>query len=100
MKNAIKLMSAVFAIALVGFAFTSPVIVDTYTVDTDASQLEWFASKVTGKHNGTVNIKSGSLEMTDGQLTGGSFEIDMPSITVTDLKGDMKGKLEGHLKIS
>jgi len=31
-------------------------------------------------------------------LTGGEFAIDMTSITVTDLDGGMKGKLEGHLK--
>jgi polyisoprenoid-binding protein YceI len=31
-------------------------------------------------------------------LTGGSVEIDMPTITVTDLEGEYKNKLEGHLK--
>jgi polyisoprenoid-binding protein YceI len=31
-------------------------------------------------------------------LTGGSFEIDMSTIIVTDLEGEYKGQLEGHLK--
>jgi polyisoprenoid-binding protein YceI len=36
--------------------------------------------------------------MENGELTGGEFVIDMSSITVTDLTGEDKGKLEGHLK--
>lgn len=69
-----------------------------YTADASNSTIEWKAKKVTGAHNGTVNLKRGGLEFTDGALTGGMFEIDMTSIVCTDLKGDMKGKLEGHLK--
>ena len=66
-------------------------------IDVNASTIEWLGKKVTGQHTGTVNIKSGNLEMSNGKLTGGMFEIDMTSITVTDLTGNMKGKLEGHL---
>lgn len=85
--------------ALVGLAFTTPVKdVVSYTVDTKTSKVNWKAYKVTGEHAGYVNIKSGSLEYTDGQLTGGNFVLDMTSIAVTDLEGDMKGRLEGHLK--
>ena len=32
------------------------------------------------------------------KLTGGSFVIDMTTINSTDLEGEYKGKLEGHLK--
>ncbi|MBK9103027.1 MAG: YceI family protein [Saprospiraceae bacterium] len=67
-------------------------------VNTAASKVEWTARKVTGKHNGTVNIKEGVLQIKDGILLGGSFTIDMTSIAVTDLTGEYKGKLEGHLK--
>lgn len=66
-------------------------------IDVNASSIEWLGKKVTGQHTGTVNIKSGKLEMSNGKLTGGMFEIDMTSIAVTDLTGNMKGKLEGHL---
>ena len=51
------------------------------------SKVEWTAHKVTGKHSGTINIKEGSLDIKDDLLVGGSFTIDMPSITVTDLTG-------------
>jgi polyisoprenoid-binding protein YceI len=67
-------------------------------VNTTTSKIEWTAKKVTGKHNGSVNIKSGSLKINDGVLTGGSFTIDMESIKVLDLQGESAGKLERHLK--
>jgi polyisoprenoid-binding protein YceI len=70
----------------------------TLTVDAAASSMTWEGSKVTGKHSGTVNIKSGSVQVKGTELTGGSFVIDMTSITVTDLKDKAKTDLETHLK--
>jgi len=37
-------------------------------------------------------------KMKGKELRGGEFTMDMTSINVTDLSGDSKGKLEGHLK--
>lgn len=89
------LLMTVFSLcAIVAFA-TEPTTGGE--IDINSSTIEWLGKKVTGQHNGTVNIKSGNLEMSNGKLTGGMFEIDMTSITVTDLTGNMKGKLEGHL---
>lgn len=62
------------------------------------STLEWTGKKITGKHNGTLAISEGSLTFHDSVLTGGSFVIDMTTITVSDLSGNGKAKLEGHLK--
>ncbi len=71
----------------------------TYTVDTAQSTIEWSGSKPMGKHNGTLNLASGSFSVKDGVIEGGSFVLDMNSITVLDLKaGDGKEDLEGHLK--
>jgi len=71
----------------------------TLNVDLAASKMMWEGSKVTGKHNGTINLKSGSLQVKGEELVGGSFVIDMNSIAVTDLKENQgKAKLEGHLK--
>lgn len=67
-------------------------------VNPTTSKIEWTARKVTGKHNGTVGIKEGTLKIKDGILLGGNFTVDMTSIVVTDLTGEYKGKLEGHLK--
>ena len=70
----------------------------SYSVDTAASKLEWFATKQTGKHNGDFLINDGALSVDNGQLTGGSFDINVAALAVTDLQGEDKGKLEGHLK--
>jgi len=70
----------------------------TLNVDVATSKLEWEGSKVSGKHNGTINIKSGSLQVKGEELVGGSFIIDMNSIAVTDLKDKAKADLEKHLK--
>jgi polyisoprenoid-binding protein YceI len=67
-------------------------------VNTAASKVEWIGRKVTGKHNGTINIKEGVLQIKDGILLGGSFVIDMTSIKVLDMTGEYAAKLEGHLK--
>ncbi len=70
----------------------------TLAVDTDASELAWTGRKVSGQHHGTVKIKSGSLTVEEGQLTGGNFVVDLTTISNHDLDGEYKGKLEGHLK--
>lgn len=70
----------------------------SYEIDTNASIIEWGASKVTGSHNGTVNLKSGSLTADGEIITGGKFVIDMPTIEDKDMTGEYKEKLEGHLK--
>ncbi len=71
----------------------------TYTMDT-TSNITWVATKANGAHTGTFNLKEGSLAAKDGNLTGGSFIIDVASINNIDLAGDPenKQKLEGHLK--
>ncbi len=67
-------------------------------VKTGESSVEWTGKKVTGKHYGTVGIKSGELKFDGDALVGGSFVIDMTTITVDDLEGEWGDKLLGHLK--
>ena len=91
-----------FSVLFAAFAITAqasiPVSGQPIKVNTTDSKILWTASKVTGKHNGAVAIKEGHLEMNDGVLTGGSFTMDMTSISVLDLEGKGKENLEGHLK--
>ena len=71
---------------------------DTYNVETSSSVIVWTGYKVTGKHTGTVKVQNGTLSLDHGKLTGGSFVVDMTSITDTDLEGAMAEKVVGHLK--
>ncbi len=62
------------------------------------SALMWVGSKVTGSHEGTINLSSGHLILDNNDLVGGEFVIDMTSVVCTDLTGKGKASLEGHLK--
>jgi polyisoprenoid-binding protein YceI/DNA-binding MarR family transcriptional regulator len=71
----------------------------TFVIDAAASSLEWYASKVTGEHNGTVPIKGGELAVENNKLSAGKFTMDMTQIVVLDLTdAETNGKLTGHLK--
>lgn len=78
---------------------TEPVADEKKEVKTDASTVAWKAYKVTGSHNGTLELESGHLMFDEDELTGGEFTVDMSTIVATDLADDpeSKGKLEGHL---
>ncbi len=67
-------------------------------VDLAKSEFKWVGKKIAGPHSGIVPLKSASLVVEKDQIKGGEFVIDLTQLTVTDLEGDMKGKLEGHLK--
>ena len=67
-------------------------------VDLEKSVVTWKGKKVTGKHHGTIKLKEANMKMENGVLKGGTFVIDMQSLENSDLSGNMKGKLEGHLK--
>lgn len=70
---------------------TKPV---TYTVDATKSSITWVGKKVGGSQNGTIALKSGSINVNGKSITGGTFVIDMNAIK--DANGSEK--LEGHLK--
>ncbi len=81
------------------FAGNNPTpLIDKVKVNTSKSTVTWVGKKITGSHTGNISFKSGELTFTDKVLTQGSFEIDMNSITCTDLSGGMADKLVGHLK--
>lgn len=82
-------------LAIMVMSFTG---VTNYNVNTGTSNIVWTAYKVTGQHTGNVKIKNGSLTVADGKLTGGSFEVDMTSISCTDMQGEYADKLIGHIK--
>lgn len=97
MKNSIKNVATLFFVAFMTFSFTT-LEGGKKDIKVDNSKVVWKGYKVTGSHEGMISINSGSLNFDNEVLTGGSFEIDMSTITVTDLEGEYKDKLEGHLK--
>lgn len=91
-----KVILGLMAIAAISFSFSSGILESEKQVKT--SKVVWKGYKVLGSHEGTVNLKSGFLSFDNEVLTGGEFVLDLTSISCTDLEGESKGQLEGHLK--
>ncbi len=70
-----------------------------FVVNTKQSTFKWLGKKVTGQHEGTVDIASGSIVMDKGILAAGQFIMDMTTIANTDITMEgMRNKLLGHLR--
>ncbi|MCB9192762.1 MAG: YceI family protein [Flavobacteriales bacterium] len=64
---------------------TAAVEAVTKTVDPAASTVNWVGKMIGIKaHNGTINLQEGSLTMEGDKIVGGSFVVDMSSITPLD----------------
>ncbi len=94
MKTTLLKGAVASVIILTTLSFTTM----TKEINIKESQVTWTGKKVTGSHTGTIQLKEGKFKVEDGKLIGGEFTMDMPSINVTDLTGENKEKLEGHLK--
>lgn len=72
---------------------------DAFKVNPAKTNLKWTASKVTGKHEGMIRLAGGSLLVEGKNLTGGSFDIDMSTITCTDIADkETNANFLGHLR--
>ena len=82
--------------------FSTPVVSSqTQKIDVDLrkSSVEWTGKKLTGEHYGNVSLSKGELILKDKKLAGGSFKIDMNSITCTDISDEKSNRrLVDHLK--
>jgi polyisoprenoid-binding protein YceI len=85
------------ALALTVVFSTLSLTAQTKKIDVSKSSINWIGKKITGQHNGTVNVKEGTLIFKGDKLAGGTFVVDMPTLTTTDLSGESQGKLNGHL---
>jgi len=70
----------------------------TSKIDISKSSIHWIGKKITGEHEGSIKFKDGSIVFKNKKLAGGSFTVDMTSLSNTDQTGSSKQKLEGHLK--
>ncbi len=85
----ILLLSALTVLSLVNVSAQQKL-----NADAEKTKLLWLGEKVTGQHNGTINLKSGWLNWQDNKVVSGEFNIDMASIK----DADASERLEGHLK--
>jgi len=74
-------------------------VIENGTYEVGAETISWEGKKVGGAHKGELKIKSGYLVFENDQLKEGEFEIDMSSITVSDIEDlEENAELVGHLK--
>lgn len=72
---------------------------EVYKVDVNKSKVIWTGTKVGGRHEGTLKIKSGTVTLKNGYLASAEVVVDMNSIQCTDLKDKaLNDKLVNHLK--
>lgn len=71
---------------------------EVYKINTSTSKMEWVGKKIGGQHSGDVKFESGSVAVKGGKVTTGDATINMNTINTTDLQGEWKDKLDGHLK--
>lgn len=100
MKTRITSQLAIITLAITSlFAFTKLPPTVKYKVDTKASTLVWTGKKFTGQHSGNIQLAAGELSTEGKVVKQGNFNIDLTSLTVTDIKdAESNAKLVGHLK--
>lgn len=75
----------------------------SYAINTETSKVAWKGSMIgVYAHEGDVNVSQGTIEITNGEITGGDFTIDLTTIVTTDddalYKMAPREKLVEHLK--
>ncbi|WP_347838229.1 YceI family protein [uncultured Draconibacterium sp.] len=98
MKKLVTVFAIIIAIGTSAFAADANADKSVYKVDTNASKVYWTGKKVTGEHTGYINLSDGEVHVKDEKVVGAQIKIDVQSIEVTDLSGEWKDKLVGHLK--
>ena len=94
MKKSIQLLT--LSLSFMAFGMVQA---QSFKINTDNSNIRWYGENIAGKaHFGNLTLKSGSLDLQNGIISEGSFTVDMTSLSVEDLSGGGKAKLEGHLK--
>ncbi len=109
------LITAVLAMAMAGCIANAPTapekplvkaepisteISGVFKVDPATTVVRWEGKKilVPTKHTGLIAVQKGEFKIEKGMVKSGSVTLNMKSITNDDQQGDMREKLEGHLK--
>jgi polyisoprenoid-binding protein YceI len=71
------------------------------SLNIESSTIRWYGEEITGKqHYGDLKFSSGNIQINDKVVSSGNFIVNMNSLTVEDLSGGGKKRLEGHLRSS
>lgn len=94
--KALSILMAVFVLS----AFTiNPLAESVLNVNLTESTVSWKGKKVGGEHYGKVSLINAYLDYEKNRIKGGSFEIDMTSITCEDITNEGSNvRLVNHLK--
>ena len=70
-----------------------------YVVNTLESTIEWQGEGIGHGHKGNLSINEGTFNVENDAVLEGTIEIDMTSLTVTDIPAEEEdnAKLVGHL---
>jgi len=68
----------------------------TYEVTANDSTLTWEAEKIGGRHDGTIAVQAGTVDVENGQVQSAEVVIDMSTI-LTDDNGAGSPDLDEHL---
>ena len=72
---------------------------DRYFADIETSNVEWVGARPASQHNGTVALKDGHLRISNGEIAGGEFVIDLENIVVLDITDPGRNaRLREHLE--
>ena len=71
------------------------------SLNIESSTIRWYGEEITGKeHYGDLKFSSGNIQINNKVVSSGNFIVNMNSLTVEDLSGGGKKRLEGHLRSS
>ena len=95
MKTTFKfIITITFTLICISFSYSQ-----SLTANKTESLIRWYGEELTGKtHFGNLSFKEGQIELQDGLIIGGNFVVNMTSLSVEDLSGGAKARLEGHLR--
>ena len=88
--------TVIISLSLMFLAFAANA--ENMQLNVEKSKVTWQGSKVGGSHNGNIQFQKGNIILEGGDLAGGTFIMDMSSITNNDLSGGMRDRLVNHLK--
>lgn len=69
-----------------------------FKVNSENSLVEWIGRKITGAHNGTIEVKEGNFNFENNILSSGKFVINTRSIKILDIDdSETNAQFANHL---